>query len=454
MSVQCERFGDTADIGRCAPRSPAPRARTGRPRGRRGHRHRRGAARAPRTGIGRPDAPRRVDAARMRVPAPRCARGPCAPRTVACGLRILGLPPPPHPPSEEHRHARPRADLPVRARRADEGRARRRHRHARPRGVRVRAPARRGEPARDLHLPRDLDRGRAVRAEADLRRGLRIGRPVGRRDRGALRGVDEQRLRPVVPRLLPADLARVPEGAHPPRRALRLEGGRAAGRHRAGVADARALPDARRDRVDDGHQGRDAEGARQRGDAARRARRRRVDRRELVALRQGLRAPQGPHPGREVDRVVPLHEAVGAGPGVQEPRRDPRRVPHRGHLAEGHRLPVLLQGRARVEHLRRAEGGGLLGRADVLRLVERMVPGAGPADRVGLPVELRAARPRAAAGTVRDGRTVVRRAAQDVGAGDGIGRQPGSAAMRPSQAPTAGHASSDSFASGSASTYG
>ena len=76
-----------------------------------------------------------------------------------------------------------------------------------------------------------------------------------------------------------------------------------------------------------------------------------VDRRQLVALWQGLRAAQGPHSGCQMAGVVPLHEAVEPGPDDQVARRSEGRSGHRRYIDRRHDLPVLLQGRARVEHL-------------------------------------------------------------------------------------------------------
>lgn len=55
--------------------------------------------------------------------------------------------------------------------------------------------------------------------------------PVGRRDRRVVRRLDEQRLWPIVPGLLPVELAEVPESAHPARRRIGLESRRPADEH-------------------------------------------------------------------------------------------------------------------------------------------------------------------------------------------------------------------------------
>ena len=54
--------------------------------------------------------------------------------------------------------------------------------------------------------------------------------------------------------------------------------------------------------------------------AARRPRRRRVDRRKLLALRQGFLPAQGPHPRRGLARMVPHDEADRGRPALQVAR--------------------------------------------------------------------------------------------------------------------------------------
>ena len=181
---------------------------------------------------------------------------------------------------------------------------------------------------------------------------LRRRRPLRQGDRGRLRAVDEHRLRPVLPRLRAAELSRLSEDEDPARRLRRLDGGRPADHHRRADADAEVLP-ARFRRH--GHPGRSAGheggGRRSQHRQARHPRRRRVDRRLVVALRQGLLPAQGPHPGRALDRVVPHDEAVGGGADVQVARGDPRRMRDRRRHA-GRRRSCSIASRARGRRTR------------------------------------------------------------------------------------------------------
>ena len=124
--------------------------------------------------------------------------------------------------------------------------------------------------------------------------------------------------------------------------------------------------------------------------AARRARRRRMDRRQLLALRQGFLPAQGPHPRRGLARMVSHDEADRRRPALQVEGRDPGRMRHRRHHAEHAGLSLLLQGRAGLEHVPRAEECRREGRADVFRLLERMVARSVAADR-GRPADRRQA---------------------------------------------------------------
>src|ERR1700733_14259687 len=81
--------------------------------------------------------------------------------------------------------------------------------------------------------------------------------------------------------------------------------------------------------------------------------------------------------------MVPHDEADGRGPAFQVQGRDPGRMRHRRHFAEYPGLPLLLQGRAGLEHLPGTEKCRGEGRADVFWVVERMVARSVAADRGG-----------------------------------------------------------------------
>ena len=134
-----------------------------------------------------------------------------------------------------------------------------------------------------------------------------------------------------------------------------------------------------------GHPGRPAEheggGRRPEHRQARHPRRRRVDCRFVLALRQGLLPAQGPHPRRGVDRMVPDDEALAGGPDVQIARRNPRRMRDRRRHAVDAGGALLLQGRARLEHAGRAERGRHRERHALFRFLERMVARSVAADR-------------------------------------------------------------------------
>ena len=66
---------------------------------------------------------------------------------------------------------------------------------------------------------------------------------------------------------------------------------------------------------------------------------------------QGFLPAQGPHSRLEMDRVVPADEADPAGPDVQDAGRDHGGGAQRRHHQEHAGLPVLLQGRPRLEHI-------------------------------------------------------------------------------------------------------
>src|SRR5882757_5837027 len=109
-----------------------------------------------------------------------------------------------------------------------------------------------------------------------------------------------------------------------------------------------------------------------------------MDRRQLFSLRQGFLPAQGTHPWRGLARMVPHDEAHGRGTALQIQGRDSGGVRHRRHLADHAGLSLLLQGGARLEHLPGAEECRREGRADVLRLLERVVARPVAADRRGL----------------------------------------------------------------------
>src|ERR1700680_937650 len=106
-----------------------------------------------------------------------------------------------------------------------------------------------------------------------------------------------------------------------------------------------------------------------------------MDRRKLLALWQGLLAAQGTHPRRGLARMVSHAEADAGGAALQVQRRDPGRMRHRRHFTEYPGLSVLLQGSTGLAHLPCAQECRRQGRADVFRIMERMVPRSIAADR-------------------------------------------------------------------------
>ena len=208
--------------------------------------------------------------------------------------------------------------------------------------------SRRRQRPRNLHLSRDLDAGGHAGAEDEIRRRLRRRRPVRQGNRRHLRAIDEFRLRPVLPRLFPADHARLSEDQGAAWRLRRLDREGPAGHDGRAVADAgvvrdragsRRNPDRRQD-----HAGR-ARQARHR--AARRARCRRMDRRQLLALRQGFLPAQGTHSRRGLARMVPHDEADRRRPALQVVGRDSGRMRHRRHLPRTRRS-ISIASRARA----------------------------------------------------------------------------------------------------------
>src|SRR5713226_6904861 len=106
-----------------------------------------------------------------------------------------------------------------------------------------------------------------------------------------------------------------------------------------------------------------------------------MDRRKLLALREGFLPAQGPYPRRGLARMVPHDEADGGGSALQVQGRDFGGMRDRRHLAEYAGLSLLLQGRAGVQHLPGAEECRREGCPDVFRLLERMVARSVAADR-------------------------------------------------------------------------
>src|SRR5476651_1137714 len=98
-----------------------------------------------------------------------------------------------------------------------------------------------------------------------------------------------------------------------------------------------------------------------------------MDRREFVALWQGLLPAQGAYSRRGVARMVPDDEAYRGGAALQVEGRDSGRMRNRRYRAEYAGLPLLLQGRAGIEHVPGAEECRGEGRPDVFRFLERMV---------------------------------------------------------------------------------
>jgi rhodanese-related sulfurtransferase len=99
----------------------------------------------------------------------------------------------------------------------------------------------------------------------------------------------------------------------------------------------------------------------------------RMDWRELLSVRQGFLSTQGAHPRLGVDRVVQDDDADTERADVQVERGDSRRMRdgrhHTGHACDY----LLLQGRAGVEHVRRARRSGGQECRNLSGLMERMV---------------------------------------------------------------------------------
>ena len=78
-----------------------------------------------------------------------------------------------------------------------------------------------------------------------------------------------------------------------------------------------------------------------------------------------------------------MMKPTGGRAALQVEGRDPGRMRHRRHRPEHAGLSLLLQGRARLEHVPRAEERRREGRPDVFRLLERVVARSLAADRGG-----------------------------------------------------------------------
>src|ERR1700761_4771966 len=102
-----------------------------------------------------------------------------------------------------------------------------------------------------------------------------------------------------------------------------------------------------------------------------------MDWRKLLALWQGLLPTQGAYPRRGLARMVPHDEADRGGAALQVQERNPGGMRDRRYLADDAGLSLLLQGRTCLEHVPRAEERRREGRADVFRLLERMVARSG-----------------------------------------------------------------------------
>ena len=189
-------------------------------------------------------------------------------------------------------------------------------------------------------------------AEDEIRRRVRRRRTLGQGNRGHLRTVDEFRLRPVLPRLLSADHARLSQDQGAAWRLRRLGGGGPAGDQGRAVAGegvvldragSRRHPDRRQDHARRRRQARHR--------AARRPRHRRVDRRKLFALRQGFLPAQGTHPRRGLAGMVPHDEADRRGAALQVQERNFGGMRHRRHHARARRS-ISTASRARAPRTR------------------------------------------------------------------------------------------------------
>src|SRR6516225_163711 len=98
-----------------------------------------------------------------------------------------------------------------------------------------------------------------------------------------------------------------------------------------------------------------------------------MDRRKLLAVREGFLPAQGPHSRRGLARMVPHDEADRGGTAFQIQGRDLGGMRDRWYLPEYAGLPLLLQGRASREYLPGPEECGRQRRVHVFRFLERMV---------------------------------------------------------------------------------
>ena len=223
--------------------------------------------------------------------------------------------------------------------------------------------------------------GAAMRDKFTAVRGRRAGRPG---DGGGLRGGHGLRLRPILPRLGPAALSRLPK-------VQILHGGyagwTAAGLPittvvRADAADVRPRSESRRHaRGPAGHAGR---GPRSQSRQARRARWRGMDRREFVPVRQGILPAQGSDSRGRLDRVAPDDEADTERSHVQvDPDAILAECARRGISPE---TPVVLycfKGASASNTMVALNEAGIRNVQALFRLLERVVARSGAADRRG-----------------------------------------------------------------------
>src|SRR5579862_4144490 len=165
-----------------------------------------------------------------------------------------------------------------------------------------------------------------------VRRHLRHSRSLWRRSGGGLRTIDEYRLWPVVPRLRAAALPRLSKSHDPARRLCGMDGGWTADHDgSAGPAAQNVSGRSQGCRNSRWPSGDERRGRRPQPNQTRHARCRRVDRRQLFALRQGFLPAQGSYPRRRVDRIVSHDEAHPGGTDVFVTGRNPRRVRNGRH---------------------------------------------------------------------------------------------------------------------------
>ncbi len=202
-------------------------------------------------------------------------------------------------------------------RRSLEDRALCRHRHPQSRRLWRRASAQRRQCARHLHLPRDLDAGRHQRAQDQVRRCLRRRRLSGKETAVIYEQSMNSGFGQSCRGYYLLTMLGYPQDQGAPWRLRCLGGGGPAGDHRRRRCRRRRafsiVPEAG-DILIDAKTMLAAVG--KPGVAhSRRARRRRVDRRQLLALWQGFLPAQGPHPRRGVAREwYRMMKPTGGGP--------------------------------------------------------------------------------------------------------------------------------------------